>query len=254
MSTEITAAALEAKVAFINGLQLADTRKVEIPAVARAATAGNPSGFIVAGSTVTFVAGVNPQFQSDILNSTLLAQLAANKKYDRESDARNWYDFYVHVMENIGWVVQGFSFTKFNVGGGSLTCEKAVIDILAAIATGGQMAVVNATLAAMKNMSDRDGRLVLFERESHNLHQGNFQISCAKEDNGVVSMSTAGVEFKSSQNITRVLFFSWESASSELYYGSQNMTLNTDVYGRIRQDIINKLGNKASQFVKEIEI
>ena len=135
-----------------------------------------------------------------------------------------------------------------------MTCEKAVIDILAAIATGGQMAVVNATLAAMKNMSDRDGRLVLFERESHNLHQGNFQISNAKEDNGVVSMATAGVEFKSSQNITRVLFFSWESTSSELYYGSQNMTLNTDVYGRIRQDIINKLGDKATQFIKEIEI
>lgn len=254
MSTELTIENIEVYTQFIQSLEISDSRHVLMPLSIASATAGNQSAFVVAGSTVSFVAGVSSQFQSDILNSTLLAQLAANKKFDRESDPRNWYDFYVHVLENVGWVLQGFTFTKFNTSGGSLTCEQAVIDILAAIATGGQMAVVNATLAAMKNMSSRDGRLVLFERESHNLHQGNFQISVAKEENGVVSLATAGLEFKSAQNITRVLFFSWESASSELYHGSQEMTLNTDVHSRVRQEIVTKLGDKAVQFVHEIEI
>src|SRR5262245_44005572 len=54
--------------------------------------------YVAEGSTVSFVAGVSAQHQADILNSTLLAQLAANKKYDREVATREWYDFYKTVL------------------------------------------------------------------------------------------------------------------------------------------------------------
>jgi hypothetical protein len=38
------------------------------------------AGFVVSGSLQSFVAGVSAQSQRDALNSTLLAQLAANKQ------------------------------------------------------------------------------------------------------------------------------------------------------------------------------
>jgi hypothetical protein len=224
------------------------------PDKALKAATDQEAGFVVAGSTMSFVAGVDPQFQSDILNSTLLAQLAANKKQDRETEARQWYNFYTYVLENIGWVVQQFEFTKFNAGGGSFTCDQAVIDILEAIADGPTSAVVSATLQSMKNLSGKDDRLVLFERESHSLHQGNFQISAAQQDGMAVSMLTAGFEFKSAQDITRLLWFSWETSSSELYHGAQTMTLNLDVYKKIRDDVVGKLGDKATKFIQDIEI
>jgi hypothetical protein len=239
---------------FIKQLDLSDTRSISHPDKALKAATDQEAGFVVAGSTLSFVAGVDPQYQSDILNSTLLAQLAANKKQDRETEARQWYNFYKYVLENIGWVVQQFEFTKFNAGGGSFTCDQAVIDILEAIAAGPASAVVSATLQSMKNLSGKDDRLVLFERESHNLHKGNFQISAAKQDGGVVSMLTAGFEFKSAQDITRLLWFSWETSSSELYHGAQTMTLNLDVYRKIRDDVVGKLGDKATKFIHDIEI
>lgn len=240
---------------FIKSIELSDTRVISHPerTIMRAAP-DQEAAFIVGGSTMSFVAGVNQQHQSDILNSTLLAALAANKKHDRETNAQEWYKFYTYILENIGWVVQQFEFTKFSAGGGSFTCDKAVIDILTAIAAGPTAAVVITTINSMKNLSGSDDRLVLFERESHNLHQGNFQISAAKEDGGVVSMLTAGFEFKSAQDIKRILWFSWETSSSNLYHGTQTMTLNNDVYGQIRNDIIAKLGDRASIFVHEIEI
>lgn len=42
------------------------------------------------------------------MNSTLLAQLAANKKFDRETDTANWYSEYANVLETVGWVVTSF--------------------------------------------------------------------------------------------------------------------------------------------------
>ena len=251
----------EETVAFIESLELADSRHVNFPEItaltaldASKDSAGKESGFVDAGSLVSFVSGVSEQSQADVLNSTLLAQLAANKKYDREQEAREWYKFYINVLENIGWVLQGFTFTKYQGAGGSLTCEKAVIDILSAVATGDQQAVVAATIDALKNLSSRDNRVVLFERESHNLHQGNFQISSAQESGGVVSMATAAMELNSNEKITKVLFFSWETATTDLYYGSQMINLNLDVYDQIRGDIVKKLGDKAKKFIADLEI
>jgi hypothetical protein len=59
-----------------------------------------------AASLVTFIDGVSGQQNEDVLNSTLLAQLAANRKHHRERDTPGWYDFYCTVLEQVGWVSQ----------------------------------------------------------------------------------------------------------------------------------------------------
>ena len=69
-----------------------------------------PAAFVDGGSTVSFISGIPVLRQKDVLNATLLAQLAANKKYDREKETEQWYGFYRDVLENIGWVIQSFSF------------------------------------------------------------------------------------------------------------------------------------------------
>ena len=67
--------------------------------------AGNPEseGLVNAGSLIPFTAHLNSHQKEDVLNSigTLLAQLAANKKYDRFSQTDDWYKFCTDVMGNI---------------------------------------------------------------------------------------------------------------------------------------------------------
>src|SRR5947199_6215051 len=98
---------------FISALELAmpgvSARRVRLDVA-------QPSAAVDAGSLVSFVAGVSEQHRADVLNATLLAQLAANKKFDRELDTRNWYAFYRNVLERVGWVVPDFSFTRFEAG------------------------------------------------------------------------------------------------------------------------------------------
>ena len=45
-----------------------------------------------------------------MLNSTLFAQLAANKKHDRQNETTEWYNYYKYVLETVGWNVQSFEY------------------------------------------------------------------------------------------------------------------------------------------------
>lgn len=79
---------------FIGSLELEGDEKYSEPAPAVMLADGDEAAYVDAGSLVSFVAGVSGQHKSDALNSTLLAQLAANKKFDREKQTVEWYDFY----------------------------------------------------------------------------------------------------------------------------------------------------------------
>ena len=187
-------------------------------------------------------------------NSVLLAQLAADKKYDREFDTENWYTFYRTVLDNVGWVVPHFSFTRFNAGSQSFTADKVIIGLLEAIATGNEISVVTRTLDAIKQLEDGDNRLVLFESHSHSAANGNFQISSVSEAGNSVIMKLGAFYFSAKSTVTRILWFSFPSGSSSFYQGGQTMELDDEVYSHVRNDIVTKLGTRAAQYIAALDI
>lgn len=212
------------------------------------------AGYVNAGSLVSFVSGVSKKHQEDVLNSTLLAQLAANKKYDREKDTEKWYQFYREVLENVGWVIQKFDFQKYAPSGASFEMNKVVLEILAAIATQNQLAVVLATMQALKGLSDKDNRLVVFDRQSSSSSSGNFQVSTVQESGGVIAMKIGAFYFTVEKNVTRFLWFKFASSKSKVYKGSQGITLNEQIYSEVRKEIIEKLGSNATKYIGNLEI
>lgn len=206
------------------------------------------------GSLVTFVDGISAQHKKDVLNSTLLAQLAATKKYDRYKDTEAWYKFYIDTLEKIGWVAQSFSFSEYQVSGSTFTVDKVVLDVLKAIASENEMAVVQETLKALEALSDKDGKLVLFDSNSHHQGNGNFQIASARETDGDVAVNLGAFYFDSTQNSTKVLFFEFKSSDTKIFKGTESAVLNEEVYSQVRDKIVTKLGGKIAQNVDEIEI
>jgi hypothetical protein len=214
----------------------------------------NPSGYVDDGSLVSFVAGISAQHQSDVLNSTLLAQLAANKAYDREQQTDQWYRKYQEVLETVGWVVQAFEFEKYQASGSTFTVDQAVREILGAIATGDEMAVVNETLNALNALSDGSGQMVLWNSASHTSSAGNFQISICSETGPLVSMKNSAFYFTTTQASTRFLWFGYSSSDMTLYKSAHRMTLDEGVYAAVREAVIKKLGDRASTFVADLDI
>lgn len=244
------------RLSFVRSLELAPIPKsiAALGHVGFAAEEDKKSAAVDAGSLVSFVGGLSKTHQSDVLNSTLLAQLAANKKYDRESQTKEWYGFYRNVLENVGWVIQEFDFTKFNDNSASFSVDEVVIKLLAAIATQNDIAVVAETIEAMKALGSDDGRVKLFDHNSTNLQKGNFQIGVANDADGVVVMKMAAFYFNTDQSVTNVLWFRFQSANTSMYQSKQVINLDNDVYAQVRADVIAKLGDNARKFVAEIEI
>ncbi len=213
-----------------------------------------PGNFVDAGSVVSFVSGLSADHQTSVLNSTLLAQLAANKQYDREQDTTNWYKFYRNVLEHVGWQMQAFGFNEYQASGNNFTMDKAVLDILAAVATQNELAAIKAAIDAAKGLAAGDGRITLFDHSSTQGSSGSFQIGVASDAGGVVAMKLGAVYFTTNTSVTKVLWFTFAKNSTHLYASSQTVNLDTAVYDVVKADVETKLGNLAKTFVQNIDI
>jgi hypothetical protein len=249
---------VKSRLDYVTGLQLATTTKVDEKLFKEKVVSFKEEGeaaATVAGSTVSFIGGVPMQKQQDVLNSTLLAQLAANKAFDREKQTEQWYGKYKEVLENIGWVIQNFSFNRQSSSGTTVQMDKVALDILAAAMSGNELAVLTATIKALKDADPNSKEITLFDTNGSSGEGGNFQLSTASLDpNGNVKMSLGAFYFSASEHQTRFLFFSWSTRDLNLYAGVQGIILNEQIYATVRQAIIEKLGDKAQTYVANINI
>ena len=113
----------------------------------------------------------------------LLAQLAANKKFNREEQQVDWYSFYHNVLENVGWVAKDFKFVKYNSSNASFSMDKVAIELLAAIATDDELLVIKGTLDALKKLGEGSGIVEMFKTQSYKYKAGNFQVSAVTMQN-----------------------------------------------------------------------
>ncbi len=60
--------------------------------------------------------------------------------------------------------------------------------------------------------------------------------------------------FKSHDVKVNFLWAHFKYSDMELYQGGQTITLNEDTYARVRQQIIDKLGDRAEQYVADLDI
>lgn len=212
------------------------------------------SANVVDGSLVSFVANLTSQNKSDTLNSTLLAQLAASKKFDRWKNTTDWYKFYTDVLQKVGWVFQEFNFQKYSAGGSTFTVDKVVVEVLAAIASGNEVAIAQETMNALKALSDGDKGMVLWNSNTTSAEAGNFQISVCAESNGSVVMKNGSFYFTTSTTTSKFLWFSYSGSNMSIFKNGTTMTLNQEIYSKVRKEIIDKLGSKAVEFVADLDI
>jgi len=207
-----------------------------------------------AGSLVSFVSGVSSMHKSDVLNSTLLAQLAASKKFDRYQAPINWYNFYVNVLSQIGWVVPAFAFRNFTPSNPNFAISEAVLDILGPIATGSEVKILQAALDSLRDNSNNQGALTFFDSQCYPEDLGTFQIFPVSEDRGQLVMALSAMQFHGEKHVTRFLWWSWSSLKVSLQQSAQKAVLNEDLYRQVRQQVIDKLGIRASQFIADLDI
>lgn len=217
---------------------------------------GKDDCFVCGGSLVSFVANLKDQQKNDVLNSSLLAQLAANKKFDREKDTINWYRFYTQVMENVGWVIQGFKFTNYQSSQASFSLSQVTLQILSGIiGVTNKKEIMNVVKATLDGLSKSTEGARLFDSKSAFGNYGNFQIMpCQTDDSGQVTMALMGFYFEANRQVGNFFFYEWNKQDMNLYSGTQACTLNEEIYATVRDAVVKKLGEKAKNEVKNLDI
>ena len=213
------------------------------------------TGAVDGNIVASFVDGVTGQQKIDVLNACLLAQLAANAKFRRVEQPIEWSNYLGTVLMNIGWVVPTFSFRNLSTSAQKFTIDQVVLKLVKGILTADQIATLTEVMDAMKALEGDDRRFTIFERNARNQSDGNFQFnSVGASQDGTLSMKFNAYTFDTTTNVTNVLWFSFSGNSTKLRVAQSTFVLNEQVFSRIRDAIVTKLGNRAIDFIGGLEL
>lgn len=199
---------------------------------------GTEQAFLTDKSLVSFISEVNGQNRKDVLNSTLLAQMAANKKFPNEEDILEWYKAFIDVLSKIGWNIESSEISTFESAKSVFEIDEAIIDILSGAFGGSYIKVIAKTLESIKNMSNEDHKIIAFEKNTHSLTKGCFQIALAVEKNEVVSIQLGTFLLTTTKKIKQILLLNLKKDKTKLQYSSRLGTLNGEVYEQIRSAVL----------------
>lgn len=250
---------VDTRIAFVEQLELADPASLGIKPIKRAPGATvdyDKDAFICLGSTVTAEPGkLTEQNKADVLNSELLAQLAASKKYNRDTQSIEWYNAYRDVLENIGWVIQAYNFKGHTMSKDSFTVDAVVFEVLKGVVTEEVLGLIEATFTALKDLGQGSDKVKLFENSSSGTNNGNFQVyPCYADPTYGVGLTFSGYELKTTETITHFLWFEFRRASTTIRAAAESVVLNEQVYAQVRDAVLKKLGKSANDFVDGLDI
>lgn len=200
---------------------------------------------VVGQDVVAFESGTEKDFRKAISNSSLLAQLVANRKVADRKDIYAWYDAYFDVLGNLGWVVQENGWSTYEVGGSGVEVHEEIIT-LATVLLGPAptaLAIVKTTLDSLKKMDEKTPWLKIFGRESTHAEAARFQVSVVRKspESGelLVTMMAFGLEAES--KITQVLLFKFKKNEATLKNNSAQVSINKNSIAALAPAIEDKI-------------
>jgi len=231
----------------------------------RALTASDPvaaaEAAVVGGNLLAFAEGFSRQNKEDLMNSFLFATLVANKKYLPETEGQQWYGQFNKVLATLGWLSTNWSYANYRSTQQRFTMDQAGLEILgsaiaaAALPGPASAAMLKVAADAVKTLMKKEEPLRLFERQTKMHRGGNFRIgACHESADGTVTVAMGAVNFQAQSAITDVLFWEWSNTEVSTYRGEDCLVLNTGLYAKVRQQILDKLGKNAESAIDEFDI
>ena len=216
-------------------------------------THDSPTAAVVAGSPLPLP--LSWVFNRCMTSKTPLCWLSWRQpriSHDKR-DVGDWYKFYCDVLANVGWDMQNFAFDKYKSHQASFKLSEVTLELLTALVGNDKqlLTVVKETLNSFAKSSEG---LTLFATNSASGQHGRFQILPCTVKNGQVSLASITAYFEASQVSNDYFFFTYHSQDITLHKATQVLTLDEDVYGKVRQEVIDKLGKNAYTFVKNLQI
>lgn len=211
---------------------------------------------IVASDVLSFVKGVSVERRKDIVNASLLAQLAATKKVPSKENFPEWYDAYFDVLEHIGWVIHDKGFSSYEHEADDLETDEAILQVAQGFFVPGSTAItmITSALKALKKSKDEPW-ITLWERESKEAEGARFQVSLAEqEEDGQFLITLMAFKLKATSKITRILVFKIREDGVKLEKWDGKITINEDVVASIRDKVKEKIAVYIDKYLAALPV
>lgn len=212
------------------------------------------SQFIVAGNLESFSEVTSTQRKTDVLHSTLYAQVMADSKCKR-CDVESWYREYVLALTSVGWELDNFEFQQYTPSGIFFKLSKIIESSSASFS---QYKAIAELLQQMRLLRLMGHKIQLFHEHTLEQNTANFQVLQLQEDNktGVTVRFTAYYASmpkswmdqvtKLNSRLLSYLFTSMPTLLVQLFYGQQEGTLSEEKYVIHREHVLKELTNSHS--------
>lgn len=215
------------------------------------------TGFVDAGALFSFVPAVTDRSRSDVMDSVLLAQLAADKKLSRFTKPDDWYNFYVEILGDLTWQITAFRIEQLTPPGSTFTLEDIVLGGLQGIVTSEEIDIVRQTIRTFNELPEEDPRVSVYEEFSRSSSLSSFIVDLqAGVTNGSSILSTVVIVLETEQEINGLFkeTFLVPKLVGKVRTLSYRGALNEKAYASLRDAVIAKLGSKRSELILDLDV
>jgi hypothetical protein len=214
---------------------------------------------VTVGSQISeFAKSVPQEIRPYIDNAFLLAQLAANFEIQEHGGSTSaWYDKYIEVLENAGWVVESRGDSVREVTGASAEVHQKIIPVLTAALgpAAAASSIVITTLNSLAEMNEDQPWITLFDRESQRASANQFQVSYVDVDeHKVPRLTLASFELDARRAVTQILFFKFLNTEATLSHFESKMSINKTAFENGKEIIAARLADRTAGFLTEVKI
>jgi hypothetical protein len=199
---------------------------------------------VVGAGVFSFAQGVTAEVREAISDSALLAQLVANKRVSAAQEPLNWFTAYSDVLQNVGWTLQEGSWVDYTAKGTAVEVHEKILEVMT-VALGpspAALAIIAATINALKGMKSDSPWITIFSRESQKAKIARFQIGLVeKEESSDVFVSLLACLIAANHNITQVLFFKFKDDKATFRANSAKVSINRPALTELGPSIRNKI-------------
>lgn len=184
---------------------------------------------VVGSGLFSFAQGIDAGVREAISDSALLAQLVANKRASAEDDPLKWFAAYSEVLQKTGWTLQEQGWTDYSASGTGVEVNEKILEVMTVAlgASASALAIITATIKALKAMKSDSPWITIFSREAQKARIARFQIGLVeKEENADVYVSLIACLIKAENEVTQVLFFKFRDAKASFKANAAKVSIN----------------------------
>lgn len=212
------------------------------------------AGFVNDGSLIVFTDDVLSEYKEAVLNTCLLAQLVANRQFNRWRNANDWYKCYEAVLLSTGWSFDELCFNAVEPLDRNVTLHDIILRYHAAIATDEELFTLADTMKALEMLDSSDRRLVLFDTQSQALGKGNIQVGTVVAEGNKVIMNLGAFQFSAMTTRFRFLWYNYNTRHTDFRYATQRASLDMELYRQVKKIVEAKLSDSPRIYLGDLHI